>query len=698
MSDGPRILHFTLGPVQGFIDQARRTRDLWAGSYLLSYLSGHAMAEVDKTGEAIVFPKVKEDPLFLAITGACRATGPDHPAAAVGSLPNRFKAEVPRDFDAEQCRKAVVDKWLDVSREVQGQLAEVPSDEGIAIEEGIWERQVRNHWEIAWAFGEEDALLDMRKNLRTHLVPPEEGEKCTVCGERQEVSGRGMGTGTSRNAMGEWWGNLRKALGEMRKIKGATLFDLKPSERLCAICLIKRAYPFPDIARKAIGWEVPVNYPSTSYMAAADWIKGVFKYCGDLQQGTEVQRAVRTYIGAAKTADVWLSETATEIAGISAAGRASGLNALISHRGTRTQWQFFADLDGDAFFKSAIRNPREFEVAGDTPDTDQRRVEKSKENPKRLELEKALDALQKALPEKEGLAREATPFYALLLMDGDGMGKLLSGYPAYQGRIARALGAFTQEVPTVVKRNDGKLVYAGADDVFALLPLDSAITCAQQCRETYQKAFDDEFRNPRPEGVPKAHETTISAAIEYAHMQTALGVVVRDARKLLDEVAKERCNRDGLACRVWKRGGPILTWAQPWKAVRVEPHTGDGPDNIVKEVKRLFQNESSDSAKFSTKFFYKMRDLFELIAPSGPMVMEPDSARRILVSEYLATREHSWDSPEKGRDEAERRIDRLLALCRARKRDAATGTLRPDVDSYSADGALLVRFLSQKEP
>ena len=45
MSNG-KTLHFTLGPVQGFVSQARRTRDLWAGSFLLSYLSGHAMKAV----------------------------------------------------------------------------------------------------------------------------------------------------------------------------------------------------------------------------------------------------------------------------------------------------------------------------------------------------------------------------------------------------------------------------------------------------------------------------------------------------------------------------------------------------------------------------------------------------------------------------------------------------------------------------
>jgi len=39
-------VHFALGPVQGFVAQARRTRDLWSGSFILSYLSGCAMNAV----------------------------------------------------------------------------------------------------------------------------------------------------------------------------------------------------------------------------------------------------------------------------------------------------------------------------------------------------------------------------------------------------------------------------------------------------------------------------------------------------------------------------------------------------------------------------------------------------------------------------------------------------------------------------
>lgn len=38
-----QYFHITLGPVQGFVSQARRTRDFWAGSFLLSWLAAVAI-------------------------------------------------------------------------------------------------------------------------------------------------------------------------------------------------------------------------------------------------------------------------------------------------------------------------------------------------------------------------------------------------------------------------------------------------------------------------------------------------------------------------------------------------------------------------------------------------------------------------------------------------------------------------------
>jgi len=48
---------FTIGPVQGFIAKARKLQDLYAGSFLLSYLSTRTVLEARERGAVILFPK-----------------------------------------------------------------------------------------------------------------------------------------------------------------------------------------------------------------------------------------------------------------------------------------------------------------------------------------------------------------------------------------------------------------------------------------------------------------------------------------------------------------------------------------------------------------------------------------------------------------------------------------------------------------
>src|SRR5437016_4767991 len=52
------LLKLQIGPVQDFIAQARSTRDLWSGSYLLSWLMAHAIHRLTAPSNAvqIVFP------------------------------------------------------------------------------------------------------------------------------------------------------------------------------------------------------------------------------------------------------------------------------------------------------------------------------------------------------------------------------------------------------------------------------------------------------------------------------------------------------------------------------------------------------------------------------------------------------------------------------------------------------------------
>ncbi len=57
MSDTKQYFHFTIGPVQGFVSQARRTRDFWAGSFILSWLAGVAIKATEVQGAEVLFPE-----------------------------------------------------------------------------------------------------------------------------------------------------------------------------------------------------------------------------------------------------------------------------------------------------------------------------------------------------------------------------------------------------------------------------------------------------------------------------------------------------------------------------------------------------------------------------------------------------------------------------------------------------------------
>nr|MBC8453815.1 type III-B CRISPR-associated protein Cas10/Cmr2 [PVC group bacterium] len=62
----PAFMMFQLGPVQEFIAQAKSTRDLWSGSYLLSWLTAHAIKAVtDEVGpDSVIFPSLRGQPIF----------------------------------------------------------------------------------------------------------------------------------------------------------------------------------------------------------------------------------------------------------------------------------------------------------------------------------------------------------------------------------------------------------------------------------------------------------------------------------------------------------------------------------------------------------------------------------------------------------------------------------------------------------
>lgn len=69
----PAFLIFQMGPVQRFIEQARSTRDLWSGSYLLSWLIAHALKTVtDVVGpDSVIFPALRAQPIYDLLHRSC---------------------------------------------------------------------------------------------------------------------------------------------------------------------------------------------------------------------------------------------------------------------------------------------------------------------------------------------------------------------------------------------------------------------------------------------------------------------------------------------------------------------------------------------------------------------------------------------------------------------------------------------------
>jgi CRISPR-associated protein Cmr2 len=275
-----------------------------------------------------------------------------------------------------------------------------------------------------------------------------------------------------------------------------------------------------------------------------------------------------------------------------------------------------------------------------------------------------------------------SPFYAVLMMDGDSLGQQMSSLDN-QGKIAKSLNKFTADVQDVVQKNNGFLIYAGGDDVLALLPLEDALPCALACRKTYTNAF-----------AGTGISTTLSGAVIFAHVKIALGEVLRQAHHVLDDEAKEGAGRDAIAIRVLKPGGDHLTWAQPWEIAL------QGEQLVLEKLIRDFQDADGKENQFSSKFFYRMRERFTLLGDG----LTAEQQIALLAADYVVSEPAKRLDPATNKStkisitEAKVIIAPLLKQCHLVTRDLAESNpvkwkvaVQPE-----ADAALLVRFLAHK--
>jgi rubrerythrin len=158
-----------------------------------------------------------------------------------------------------------------------------------------------------------------------------------------------------------------------------------------------------------------------------------------------------------------------------------------------------------------------------------------------------------------------SPYYAVVLFDGDYMSKWFSGefFPqedggegffAKQGMLSGALLGFARSLKRLADNHRAKLVYAGGDDGFMFCPLDALLPMIAAIRESWASAQDEVKRELNIDSPP-----TLSLHASVVHAKQPLQPVVADLHRKLEE-AKEREDRDCLSVFVWPHSG-APAWA-----------------------------------------------------------------------------------------------------------------------------------------
>ena len=173
-------------------------------------------------------------------------------------------------------------------------------------------------------------------------------------------------------------------------------------------------------------------------------------------------------------------------------------------------------------------------------------------------------------------------YIAVIGMDGDQMGKWISGEktppfrdqlaaapphgleelhrpltPAYHLQFSEALANFSiWTAAKVVENYGGQLIYAGGDDVLAMLPADRAIDCAWELKKAFTTDFDGSRLMPGSKG-------NVSAGLAIGSHSAPLQMLVKEAQNA-EHHAKHDYGREALAISLYKRSGEILQWGCKW--------------------------------------------------------------------------------------------------------------------------------------
>lgn len=603
------LLVFNLGPVQDFIAEARRTRDLFMGSRILVELTRAAVQVVDEIGGVEwIYPCTPEQ----------------------ASLPNRFVVLVPAEQADQACAKAeqaVREQWEQYAGLARNRLLQiVPHTDQIWKQ--IWMRQMDAFPQIYWSVCPlslaeaknngfvseiEDEYtasyelaslgLNARKQVRTFEQTVEHGEKDTLSGEREALHTQDL------NAR-RYWEQVAQGVST---IFNPSLVRPRGRERLDTLGTVKRFCP-PE---KLISMPNPpvwmTRFPSTSSFAAADFRR---RLVTDWQKLNEQNSPV--------------------------------LNALNAHREAVQDLGVFKP--GDGFSPDTHLVPWDYD--GDL-------LYESTFTPQNMEDDYHLQVTPKQLAPALRTLRKLycisgyhpDLYYAILIMDADDMSKCIANigeYPIQDASgnelgtrekhrlISRALGDFAVQVPGIVEggveidgfaahpiKLAGRVVYAGGDDVMALLPAQDALVVAAKLGQTFVGTMEKYGFS----GL------TMSAGIALVHHKFPLDVALRSARNA-EKAAKDVKGKNALCVYAIKRSGdPVRVrakWAYP--ASEDSDQASVHVPSLIAEMCDMFAQEGPLSSRFAYDYCNEAWGLMSVHKEDGiPVTAFSAEIERLLI-------------------------------------------------------------------
>jgi len=424
----------TITPVQDFISQARKLKDLYGGSHILSEMSRVGIEYAQSKGADVIFPQKGED---------------------TDSYPNRFLIEI--SLESEESLKAFANE---ISDKVLGYFRGLNKTQSTIVSQHI-----DNFFQIYWsaseynddykkAFDEVEKRLAGAKNSRFFTQLGEVGKKCSICGERNIA--------IYKKPMQFYIKEQRENLVEARKSD-----NLQHGEGLCGVCYVKRI-------SKVKGFD--------------------------------------------STADIAIMNIPLAI------------REKYNYIQNDSQLFYEENLNRDYFEKNDIDYP----------------------------LDECLNEFNLFKNEIKDLKQ--TSYYAVVMFDGDDMGKWLSGQKIndtsklkeFHQDISLNLATFAKKAKEILQEPKGMTVYAGGEDFFGFVNLNSIFDVLKDLNSEFRELISE----PLKEKYELSDDFTFSAGVVIAHYRTPLGTVLNEARKS-EKKAKKNSGKDSVCLTVLKRSGEV---------------------------------------------------------------------------------------------------------------------------------------------